>query len=514
LTLLGVLAVSAAHAAEWVWESESGWTDLSERPADSDSGLYAYGRGLRVRGDYAAAADVFADVERLFAGSPFAVKARFARAECAAKLGRFHVAVAIFKEFMAEPPPGFTPERAYTRVIEMLEPQIETDPHLILELLTPMLEDAPTVALEYRSIMAMADARVERREYELARLAYEAAADAVGQGEARFDALFEAARCDLIPCREIAEDEALLRRALERFRIVRNGTERKRLARAAQQYAWAIDNLLRDSDPAHRPLYYAVTYLPEERYEKALRPLKRARKKLRDTPAGETAHFYLAECLFLMGRRWKAFQVYELLFRDYPRTLRWTKIIDREFQIGRSLGRRRKFSAAITVLETVVRNDPRGRLADDAIMHVGELHLKDGRFTEAKATFALLASQYPESDWVNSAIFHSGLADLLHGDAGGDSEARLDAARAAFQVYLRNEPEGRFAARAQAHILECDERQARTMWQIVQFYERQKQPQAAAWYCGLAVQKYPEALSVKPAKSALSKYRRQGFKLP
>ena len=83
LALVTVLALACAAQAEWVWDGDLGWIDMSERPVESDRGLFAYATGLFIRGDYAAAADVFQRVEEKFPESPFAIKARFGRAKCA-----------------------------------------------------------------------------------------------------------------------------------------------------------------------------------------------------------------------------------------------------------------------------------------------------------------------------------------------------------------------------------------------------------------------------------------------
>ena len=99
-----LFALACAAQAEWVWDGDLGWIDMSERPAESDRGLFAYATGLFIRGDYAAAADVFQRVEEKFPESPFAIKARFGRAKCAEHLGKPAEAARLCDELLAAKP--------------------------------------------------------------------------------------------------------------------------------------------------------------------------------------------------------------------------------------------------------------------------------------------------------------------------------------------------------------------------------------------------------------------------
>ena len=49
LALVMALGLASASQAEWIWDGDLGWIDMSERPVESDRGLFAYATGLFIR---------------------------------------------------------------------------------------------------------------------------------------------------------------------------------------------------------------------------------------------------------------------------------------------------------------------------------------------------------------------------------------------------------------------------------------------------------------------------------
>src|SRR5208283_468291 len=97
------------------------------------------------------------------------------------------------------------------------------------------------------------------------------------------------------------------------------------------------------------------------------------------------------------------------------------------------------------VMDAVAHNAGNGPFADDALMFVGRAQLERERFEDARITFDLVAQGYPKSKWNRAAIFESGVADLRHSQYAPDNEMLLDRAQRAFEVYLRDQPDGQFS---------------------------------------------------------------------
>jgi outer membrane protein assembly factor BamD (BamD/ComL family) len=81
----------------------------------------------------------------------------------------------------------------------------------------------------------------------------------------------------------------------------------------------------------------------------------------------------------------------------------------------------------------------------------------------------------------------------------------LDRAQRAFEMYLRDQPEGQFADEAKKLLSECKEKEAQTLVDVAHFYEKRHEPAAAATYYKMALEEYPKSAAAEAAKSALGR---------
>jgi len=500
--------LSAAAAADWVWDPESGWLDTSEPVTDSDRGLYRHARALFVRGEYAAAAEAFAQVQAGFPDSALIPKARFGLARCLARLGDTRRAVALCKDLLeagADDAAGIV-----SFMLDLLEEVSRSSPLSAGHDLWRVAQRAPTPDLRYRAYFAAGRAFFRAGDYDLARFAFDEAADVAKR---RSEAEFRSAVCDLAASREGSHDEARLRRALEVFERLerREGEE----AEIAAQYARALRRVLDQADPDRRRIYYAATYLPEKRYDEALAILRPAARRYKGSDAGEAARFYEAECLFLQGRYWKAFKAYEKFVEEYPQSERLSEAAAREFEIGEALLEAGALRKAAAVFEAAASNDPTGPLADDAELELGRVRLRQGRYEEASASFQAVRDQYPNSERAQEALFLAGVADLKSAGQGSDNaEEVLERASAAFEGYLRAQPQGEYAERSAELLRQCRERLAAVRLRIASFYERRGELRAAALYCRGILEEYPETRAAREAQARLAEFRERGVSPP
>jgi outer membrane assembly lipoprotein YfiO len=321
--------------------------------------------------------------------------------------------------------------------------------------------------------------------------------------EARYDAMFKEAVNDVDESRDREHSEMLLRQAEAKLRELLSADPKGRHEKEAREYLDVINGLLKESDPERRAVYYAVTRLLEPGYGGDSTVFKSAAKQFRGSSVGETARFYQAECLYRQGELWSAFDVYEQFLQEYAASSRRRAVVEREYVIGQALQDQHQLSRAEDVMEAVAHNASNGPLADDALMSVGRAQLDRERFEDARTTFDLVAQGYPKSKWNRAAIFMSGVADLRHSRVIPDNEMLLERAQRAFEIYLRDQPNGQFADEAKNLLRECKEKEAQTLLDVAHFYEKRDKPAAAAVYYKMVLAEYPESVSAESAKSAL-----------
>ena len=509
LALLAACLPAPAHA-QWVWSGDAGWTDMAEAPASSDHGAYAHASGLFVRGDYAAAMDAYAEMIRKHPASPQIPAARFGIARCQAKLGQPAKAAALCAELLRQPG-ELDRETLVNFHLDMLRRLAGAAPAAAAAQLESVAAEAPTATLRYDAHMERARALMRLDRLAEAREAAMSAADAAPETAIglRNEALLFAGVADFTANRVHGHDAQRMERAQAALRRVAASGQINETTKRAREYLDLADRIMAAGDAAQRDVYYAASHLYEGRCDAAYPILKRAASQFAGVAAGESALFYQAECLYRQGRDWAAFLVLEKLLREYPATQRLRAIVEREFDIGSRLTESSR-SRAMTVMNQVTLNNPGGPLADDALMATGRMHMEREQFAQAREAFEQVAQGYPRSEWNSAALFQSGKADLRESTRASDNEMLLGRAERAFEVYLRNEPDGPFAGEARTLLASGREQQAQGLLQTARFYRRRGEARAAAVYCSTLLKEHPRSTAAEAARAMLEQLAAQG----
>jgi outer membrane protein assembly factor BamD (BamD/ComL family) len=510
LTLATALMPACAAHAEWVWDGDLGWIDMSERPAESGSGLFAYGTGLFIRGDYAAAADVFRRVEEKFPESPLAIKATFGQAKCADRLGRPAEAAELCDKLLAAKPGSLRREELDAFIRDLAAKLEHSDPKRAAQLLDRLVTSQPANKAESETVTEQAEVAGRRGDDRTIGPRFERAAAPASDAEAKYETMFKAAVNDVAASRDRGHSEILLRQAEMRFRELLSADTKSRHEKEAEEYLDVIDGLLKESDPDHRAVYYAITQLLEPGHSGDCSVFKRAAKQFGGSGVGEIARFYQAECLYRQGDLWSAFDVYEQFLKEYGTSNRRRAAVEREYAIGQALEAQGRRSRAEDVMEAVAHNASNGPVADDALMFLGRAQLDRESFEDARTNFDLVAQGYPKSKWNRAAIFMSGVTDLRHSRFAPDNEMLLERAQRAFEIYLRDQPDGQFADEAKRLLAECKEKEAQTLLDVAHFYEKRHAPAAAAVYYKMVRTEHPESALAETAKAALDRLEPPG----
>lgn len=115
-----------------------------------------------------------------------------------------------------------------------------------------------------------------------------------------------------------------------------------------------------------------------------------------------------------------------------------------DFQAGLAALEAANPSRAVELLERFVRNSPRHRSADNAVLALGEAWLAMEKPGNALQAFERVVRDYPAGDVVPDALLRYGEICLRLG--------RIAAAQAAFQRLVGDHPASPAASRAQVHL--------------------------------------------------------------
>ncbi len=246
-----------------------------------------------------------------------------------------------------------------------------------------------------------------------------------------------------------------------------------------------------------------------------------------DSSLEENAMFMHAESLFFADRYSKACDVYGELLKKYVNTRHLDTCVRRQFAIAEYWAKSAQADPswpitpnlidktrpwfdtagyAITSFDSVRINDPRGPLADDAIMAAASSFFVRGRWSDADYYFTLLRNDYPKSEFQVKAHL-LGLQCKLKLYQGPDYDGKalieanelIDQMLVQFPRELADERERLLTAKAEVRA-----QQAYREWHAAQFYEKGEYYAAARYYYNVLVKDYPGTQFAEQAQTRLA----------
>ncbi|MFM9965167.1 MAG: tetratricopeptide repeat protein [Planctomycetaceae bacterium] len=267
----------------------------------------------------------------------------------------------------------------------------------------------------------------------------------------------------------------------------------------------------------------------------------------------EDSMFLLAESYFKQDRLNSAKGYYEILLKEYPSTRHLNAATRRLFGIGRTwLGmpefatnsdvtpvnledpratkvpkRQKPPHSAILVpnlfdktrpvfdtpgnaldsLKSIWLYDPRGPLADDAIMLTASHHLRTGNYQEADRFFSMLREEYPNSPHLQTSFVLGSHVKLMSYQGAGYDEKQLEDARQLKASALRLFPNFPDKERLKDELDRIEEARAQRLWELVELYGRKSKPKAQIIYAEDLLKMYPKSSYAPKAREVLVKLR-------
>jgi outer membrane protein assembly factor BamD len=248
---------------------------------------------------------------------------------------------------------------------------------------------------------------------------------------------------------------------------------------------------------------YARGFYDAKKYSEARREFKKLLKAYPKSVEASESQYYLGAIEEAEGNLYEAYLAYQKVIDKYPFSERIQEIIDREYKIAEDFmsGERRKAlgialpveNPAIEIFTKVIENSTYGPKAPAAQYKLGLVLKGLMRYYEAEEAFNKVISNYPDSEWVEAAKFQiascrASLSKSPDYDLGATKEAKER-----FEEFVKEHPDAILSRDAEKNISQLREKEAESNYNIAQFYEKQKQYQAAKIYYSEIINNYPNS---------------------
>ncbi len=159
---------------------------------------------------------------------------------------------------------------------------------------------------------------------------------------------------------------------------------------------------------------------------------------------------------------------------------------------------------ALAALKSIWMYDPRGPLADDAIMMTASHYLRVANNQEADRYFSMLREEYPQSPHLQTSFILGSHVKLASYQGACYDVKQLEDARQLKESTLRLFPNLPERERLKEELAQIDEARAQRLWELVQLYRRKNKPKAMVIYAEDLLDTYPHSRHAADARNVLA----------
>ena len=255
---------------------------------------------------------------------------------------------------------------------------------------------------------------------------------------------------------------------------------------------------------------WADEYVAKKDYSVAIRKLEQLIEVFPDSPYAAKARYHIGEIYQMAGEKEKAFRSYQKVIDDYPGSDLVTTAVSKQFVIGGQFANKKQGkwfsflrSDPADLLTKTVTAAPYAAEAEKALYDLGNYHFRKGNFPKAIDTFDRLVQDYPESQYGPVAELTAGEASFRLCRKQKNNEDLLLNTSTRLAAFLARYPEDKDKAKAQKLYGQTRELLAGKVMEVAQFYEKNKNRQAAKVYFEKVVNDYPETEAAGKAKEKI-----------
>lgn len=273
-------------------------------------------------------------------------------------------------------------------------------------------------------------------------------------------------------------------------------------------------------DTPEEQLVYAQAYYKEGNSKAALKEFKKLIKYYPLSKEAPTAQYYIGRIMEALSRSYDAFKAYQKVIDLYPYTEHVDEVIEREYKIGELFFSGQRINVlgplkvpakdkAIEIFKAVADNAPYGKYAEPAMYKTGLTYKDIKDYDNAILMFKGLIDKYPNSELLDKARYQlAECSKLLSLNPEYDQTPTI-VAREEFEEFIQKHPDSEMSDDAKKIIDKLKNRESENAYNIGQFYESRKMPEAAVVYYKDVIQNYPDTEWAKKAEERLNEINKK-----
>lgn len=285
--------------------------------------------------------------------------------------------------------------------------------------------------------------------------------------------------------------------------------------RKGEGWSWEHEGITTGTNPADQ-LKIAQDLQTGKKYRNAIPAYRHLISRWPLSASAQDARFGLAECYAAIGYHYRAFQEYQELIKKHPNTPHFDAVLQRQFEIGNLFlaGERQKawgvrwfpsLDRAVEVYEQVVKNGPYSDVAPESQFRIGLAYEKQHDYLAAVHAYEKLLERYPKLPLAESAQFQIGWEYKRESARSEYDQNAANQAIAAFTDFLLRFPKSDKVPIAEKYQVELKGEQARGLFHIGEFYEKNGHYKSALIYYSDVIEKNPESNWATEAKSKVAR---------
>jgi len=256
-------------------------------------------------------------------------------------------------------------------------------------------------------------------------------------------------------------------------------------------------------DTPKEQFQYAMSFFKHEEYKRAIKEFDKLVNIFPKSMYASESQYFMGKSYEKIEQYYKAFKAYQKVIDKYPYIEKVDEIIEKEFEIGNMFfeGKKGKLwgmpvinpeDRAIEIFKKVVENAPYGKKAEGAYYKLGMAYKKAGDYQKARESFSTLVKNFPDSQLVDKAEYQAAhCAFKFSLDPSYDQQA-TDEAISEFKQFVKKHPESELSKKADNKLNELNNKRAKKIFDIAEFYESQGHKKSAIMYYEEVVAKYPD----------------------
>lgn len=229
------------------------------------------------------------------------------------------------------------------------------------------------------------------------------------------------------------------------------------------------------------------------------------------------AQFLLGQCLEAQGQDEKAFNAYQRIFTEYPKSEKVREAMRRQYQIALRFldGQRFKLWGVIPffpsmektagLFDQIVQSAPYSDVASQAQLRIGAAYEKQKNYPEAVAAYERAADRYHDRPIVAAdAIYRAAVTHTKQARKAEYDQGTAGQAIALFTDLITLYPEDKRVGEAQRTIQTLKLEQARGNFRIAEFYAKRNQWQGALIYYNEVLLSHPNTQLAEVARERIN----------